>query len=151
MPARASLFTGLTPRDHGVRTNGIPLDPSLPTLPGALRDAGYRTHAVGKLHLHTYDLPNGTDVAAEIDSAGDADVVAPEEFPEAQSLWNGGRHRALPEPYYGLETADFTGGHVSWIFGEYRQWLEGEHPDVAARLREDHPDNDPRPAPQTFD
>ncbi|WP_101295804.1 sulfatase family protein [Halegenticoccus soli] len=166
MPARASLFTGLMPRDHGVRTNGIPLDPSLPTLPGALRDAGYRTHAVGKLHLHTYDLPNGADVAesasanvTEAESAAgaingssaEAGVVAPEEFPEARSLWNVGRHRALPEPYYGLETADFTGGHVSWIFGQYRQWLERERPDAAARLREDHPGNDPRPAPQTFD
>ncbi|WP_224337716.1 sulfatase family protein [Haloprofundus halobius] len=172
MPARASLFTGLMPRDHGVRTNGIPLDPSLPTLPGALREAGYRTHAAGKLHLHTYDLPNGAGVVEVADGQADdgdgvdggsaatgaaggqsavADAVAPEEFPEARPPWNENRHRALPEPYYGFETADFTGGHVSWIFGEYRQWLEREHPEAAARLDEDHPDNEPRPAPQTFE
>ena len=41
MPARSTLFTGRTPRDHGVRTNGIPLDRSIPTLPEALRRAGY--------------------------------------------------------------------------------------------------------------
>src|SRR5262245_40292996 len=51
MPSRASLFTGLTPRGHHVRTNGIGLDPAVPTFTEALRRAGYRTHAAGKLHF----------------------------------------------------------------------------------------------------
>lgn len=37
MPARATMFTGLTPRGHRVRMNGIPLDPSIPTFTEALR------------------------------------------------------------------------------------------------------------------
>lgn len=48
-PARATLFTGLTPRGHGVRTNGIPLDPAIPTMTGALLDAGYRTQAASSI------------------------------------------------------------------------------------------------------
>ena len=51
MPARVTMFTGLLPRDHGVRVNGQTLRTDLPTLPGVLAEAGYRTHAAGKLHL----------------------------------------------------------------------------------------------------
>lgn len=40
-PNRASLFTGLPPRKHGVRTNGMSLDGQIPTLPETLRNAGY--------------------------------------------------------------------------------------------------------------
>jgi arylsulfatase A-like enzyme/Flp pilus assembly protein TadD len=46
LPAHASLFTGLYPPEHGLRTNGRGrLDESLPTLPELLRDAGYETAA----------------------------------------------------------------------------------------------------------
>src|SRR5688500_601201 len=48
MPSRATLLTGLAPRGHGVRTNGINLHPGIPTVPGTLAAAGYRTHCVGK-------------------------------------------------------------------------------------------------------
>src|SRR5471032_1301488 len=54
MPSRATLFTGLTPRGHHVRTNGIPLDRSIPTVPAELSDAGYATASVGKIHLTNY-------------------------------------------------------------------------------------------------
>ena len=42
MPGRATLFTGLTPRGHRVRTNAIPLDPSFPTVPGAMFSEEYQ-------------------------------------------------------------------------------------------------------------
>ena len=35
MASRAMLFTGLTPRVHRVRMNGIPLDPRIPTFTAA--------------------------------------------------------------------------------------------------------------------
>ena len=76
MPSRATLYTGLTPRSHGVRTNGIDLDPRIPTCTEALRQAGYRTHSVGKIHLRVYGLPTG---ASEED-------VDPADFPEARDL-----------------------------------------------------------------
>ncbi len=40
MPARATMFTGLLPRDHGLRINGQPLPTELPTLPGVFADSG---------------------------------------------------------------------------------------------------------------
>jgi arylsulfatase len=141
MPARASLLTGLMPRDHGVRTNGIPLDRDATTLSGTLSEAGYRTYAAGKLHFHTYDTPH------DVDSA-DAD---PAEFPEAKPLWESGRIESLSEPFYGFDEVDFTGGHVDWIFGEYVRWLEDERPSAAALLDRGHERNGARPAPDAFD
>ena len=60
MPARATLFTGLTPRGHGVRMNGIPLYPTIPTFTEALRLDGYHTHCCGKIHLNLSGPPSGS-------------------------------------------------------------------------------------------
>lgn len=114
MPQRATLLTGLTPRGHGVRTNGIDLDPRLPTLPGALADAGYATHSVGKIHARVYDLPKGPDAAR----------LAPADYPEAKRMWDDRRIAALPTPYYGFQSAEFTGGHGWWMWGDYANQLK---------------------------
>ena len=52
-PARASIATGLTTRQHGVLLNGYNLDPAIPTFMQALQAAGWRTGAFGKLHLRS--------------------------------------------------------------------------------------------------
>ena len=125
MPSRSTLFTGLTPRSHGVRTNGIDLDPSIPTFTEALRQAGYRTYCSGKVHLRVHRVPTG---ASE-------DDVDPADFPEAGTMWHSGRITSLPSPYYGLETTDFTGGHGPNVYGDYLQWLQAEHPGAEHLLR----------------
>lgn len=54
--SRASLLTGLYPHQHGqigLATWGFRMyRPDLPTLPGLLRAAGYRTGIIGKLHVN---------------------------------------------------------------------------------------------------
>jgi arylsulfatase A-like enzyme len=124
MPARATLFTGRTPRGHGVRTNGIPLDPRIPTMTQALREAGYRTHGVGKVHLTPFEAPNGYG-PEELD---------PRDWPECRQLWEAGRVRSLPHPYFGLEQVEFAGGHGSWAWGDYINWLNERHSDGARLL-----------------
>ncbi|WP_202396837.1 sulfatase-like hydrolase/transferase [Teichococcus coralli] len=53
IPARRSLMTGTTPRKHGDRSfDPAARMPALPTLAGTLRGAGYRSVAVGKLHVY---------------------------------------------------------------------------------------------------
>lgn len=83
-------------------------------------------------------------VFAETDTTEYGDLeFDPSEFPEAREMWETGRISELPEPFYGFERTDFTGGHVNEIFGEYKNWLKRNHPDAYPRLAKDHPDNAP--------
>jgi arylsulfatase A-like enzyme len=50
-PSRYSLLSGLPVRAHGGWSNRCTLAPAIPTFPRLLRDAGYRTAAVGKMHF----------------------------------------------------------------------------------------------------
>ncbi len=117
-PARASMFTGLLPRDHGLRLNGQALRQDLPTLPAILAAAGYRTHAAGKLHLTPW-VPK-------------AEPPEPERHPEALESWNRGLVGRFPTPYYGFQTVDFVGGHTSYAYGPYIDWLKARGGDPAA-------------------
>ncbi len=104
MPNRASLFTGMYPSAHGLRENGIPLDPNIPVLPEIMRQHGYTTASFGKLHLQPY--------------GGDLDWEQSERL-ESRVSWESGDITTLPKPYYGFEETYFTGRHGPGIFGDY--------------------------------
>ncbi|MBC2603250.1 sulfatase family protein [Puniceicoccus vermicola] len=112
MPARTTMFTGLMQRDHGVRINGQQAHPGLHYLPQIFKDAGYRTHAAGKLHLTPY-VPK-------------LDQPDPQRFPEDLEAWNRGNFSEFTTPYFGFDTVDFVGGHTSFVFGEYIHWLKSK-------------------------
>jgi arylsulfatase A-like enzyme len=59
MPSRASMLTGRYVRDHGVSDNKSTLASGWPTMVQSIRDAGYQTAAIGKMHLY----PHRPDVA----------------------------------------------------------------------------------------
>jgi len=118
MPSRATMFTGQTPRGHRVRTNGIPLDRSTPTMPAALAEAGYRTASIGKIHLTNYQLREHAKGIAK----------TPENFPELPELWESGAIKQVPTPYFGLQHVDLTIGHGAAVGGNYALWLQNEHP-----------------------
>lgn len=140
MPGRATLFSGQTPRGHGVRTNGIDLDWAIPTMPQALGNAGYRTHAVGKLHLRRFQPINGLPIAAH----------DPAQNPEVRDLWTQGIVDALPTPYYGIQSADFVGAHGGGVFGDYLNWLRREHPEQEKLLGPQHARVPPSGADQSY-
>ena len=120
MATRATWFTGMTPRGHGVRCNGVPLNPDIPTMPGALAEAGYRTHGIGKIHVNPY-FPHRDHAPESLD---------PTEWPEALPVWMDGRLAELPTPYYGLQTVDFKGGNGHRGYGNYWQWLLEREPNA---------------------
>ena len=56
-PSRCTVLTGRYPKNHGTRDNGIPLRDEEITLPQVLRDNGYLTAAIGKMHITTQFMP----------------------------------------------------------------------------------------------
>jgi len=69
LPSRRSIFTGLMPSQHGVRTNADVVAPQAscehqPTVPSVLRGAGYRCGYVGQIH--------DRDVVAQFHDRSDA-------------------------------------------------------------------------------
>jgi arylsulfatase len=54
IPARRSMMTGTSPRRHGDRDfqPALTMPADLPTLPRVLREAGWQTSAIGKLHVY---------------------------------------------------------------------------------------------------
>lgn len=122
MPARATMVTGLSNRQHGVVDNGIDLDKRFPTLPGMLADAGYRTHAVGKLHLAGR---GGREIAADEDFS-----IHPERriYWDWPGHWEGACYSKFPDNYFGFQTVELAQGHVHYIYGDYVTWLKENHP-----------------------
>ncbi|MCA9835569.1 MAG: sulfatase-like hydrolase/transferase [Trueperaceae bacterium] len=138
MPSRATMFTGLTPRGHGVRTNGIPLSRELPTLTAALKGAGYHTASIGKLHFSNYWLND--DVKEQ---------VKLEDFLEVRAFWEEGKVSDIPTPYYGFDHVDITLGHGSYTGGHYANWLKEQHPEAWKKLQTEGVNPSPSGAEQS--
>ncbi len=121
MATRSTWFTGRTPRGHGVRCNGIPLRRDIPTMPEALRNAGYCTCGIGKMHLNLW-MPHAD---YELDSLNPAD------WPEAIPMWESGRVTEMPSPYYGLDKVEVMVGKMA---GDYKNWLLEREPNARELL-----------------
>jgi len=104
MPGRATLFTGMTPRGHTVRTNGINLPRTTPVLPGILAQAGYQTHLVGKLHLDVHH----SNVAGELTETDNYEALK-----AGEDVW-------------GFTSGEMSLGHGTHVGGAYRDWLMSE-------------------------
>ncbi|MBD3340592.1 MAG: sulfatase-like hydrolase/transferase [Candidatus Lokiarchaeota archaeon] len=116
MPNRATIFTGKYPSVHGVRCNGINLDPAIPTFTQALVDAGYQTCSFGKIHLNWYGTPWKRKYSSY-------EMLIPTIYTPKT------KRKPLPKPYYGLEEVEMTIGHGDAVGGDYLDWIEEKAPE----------------------
>ena len=75
VPSRTTVMTGQYPSEHGVCDNRSGLPETAVTLPGCLREAGYQTAAIGKMHFVPPRAGYGFDLMrlAEQDGPGRED------------------------------------------------------------------------------
>ncbi len=124
MPNRASLFTGVYPNVHGLRSNGINLPENIETFVETMRKRGYVTHKVGKPHLQFWVPPyKRKNTSAETIHAWlhEPDIA----------------DKNFPKPYYGFEKCEMTLGHGDACTGHYLSWLEERRPG-AREWMQDH-------------
>ena len=121
-PSRASMFTGLYPRSHRLYSNGIALDPSIPTLAQALTRQGYSTCGLGKFHFQPILAP------------------ASLEMPESRAFWTSGRGAEWSGPFYGFQSVEFLIGDGPEMAdaGHYGRWLRETHPEGADLYRREN-------------
>jgi len=105
-PNRASWATGMYPSAHGLTTNGIALNPALPSFMECLRRGGYQTAAAGKLHFK----PQWSHVRGDPDFAQDTATGKGAADPQP---------RPWELPYYGLEKCALTEDHNAGPYGDY--------------------------------
>ena len=128
MPNRATILTGQWPSVHGLRTNGLPLDWSAETFPRVLRARGWRTSAVGKLHLQPMGYPFEDYQLDEIqDVMPELWEHAVEQFGSPFRSWEDYQRHAegdvqLPPDYYGFDDVSLTVGHGDRLSGNYVSW-----------------------------
>lgn len=123
-PNRASLFTARSPSEHGLRVNGMSLAWDHPTVTGAMREAGYSTHLVGKSHLQPYGIPMG---------AKQVELGNGELFPDHGADGADYTHESVQrnrsekvdfgEDYYGWQNVDIALLHGDAVQGHYYWWL----------------------------
>jgi choline-sulfatase len=119
VPARASLLTERYVTDHGVKDNRWGADRPKDTMVRRVRDAGYRTVAIGKMHLYKYpdDVRAGRPIMIEYG------------FDEADEIL--GKYGCI---YSRSPYTDYL--YECGLLDEYRRFLMARNPDMRARLPE---------------
>jgi arylsulfatase A-like enzyme len=135
VPSRISFFTGRYAHSHRNRVNYTPLDPSEVLLQSRLKDAGYRTASVGKLHLFPptpeeaqrtgFDIVELHDSASFTDRYSDYVKWRREHDPKATTV----NYRAVAKdiapgknPFRAAVDTPFT--DTAWTGERARHWLE---------------------------
>ena len=107
-----------------VRSFGVNLPHDIPTFSGTLRDQGYTTKAIGKMHLSFWFRKLQEDA----------------ESPEYIADWmNPNTHdqmvKDFPSPYYGFDSMELVVGHGDICNGHYQDWVAEQDPSVLQTIR----------------
>lgn len=169
-PSRYSFLSGLYVHQHLGRSNHATLPAGLPTFPRLLRDAGWRTQAVGKMHLAPTYLDVGFDdlVLAEQNGAGrwEDDYhrwLRDEGLHDAIDLWDQEREYRCQAPAAYWETVgamesnlDEAHHSTTWIGDRAVERLQAWAPSgsnllMASFIKPHHPFDPPAPWSRMYD
>ncbi|MFX1278708.1 MAG: sulfatase [Promethearchaeota archaeon] len=126
MPNRATMITGLYPNVHGVRSNGMKLRKNIPNIINTLRNKGWHTAAIGKIHHQFWINPfkrkslSAENIATWVNPKGRNDPV----------------REKFPHPYYGYDEVEVVVGNGSICSGHYIEWLEERSPSIAEKVKQ---------------
>ena len=168
-PSRYSLLNSQYVHQHLGWHNRSTIPQGIPTFPRVLKDAGYRTKAVGKMHFTPTYLDVGFESMelAEQDGPGRFDDdyhrwLRDEGLIDAIDLMDQRREyrREAPEPYWetlGAVTSDLDEAHHSttWIADRAMEtletWDDGGHMLMVGFIKPHHPFDPPAPWDQMYD
>lgn len=127
-PSRSVMLTGRYATETGVWHNALPIDPSLPTLAGELRKAGYTANLLGKWHL----APNS------VEQGGGKGYVKPEYRAGFLDTWEAANeYEFTTHPYEGT-IYDGDGKEIKFE-SEYRVDFLTDRAERFLRQRHDKP------------
>ncbi len=118
-PSRATMISGLYPRNHKLAKNGMALPSDVPVVTDTLAASGYRTHSVGKQHLQPLLAP------------------AERRMPDSRAFWTLPESEHWRGPYYGYQSLDLLLGEsdTAHLAGHYARWLHENHPESVPLLQ----------------
>lgn len=168
-PSRYSFLTSLYPRQHLGNSNHCTIPAGLPTFPKALREVGYRTAAVGKMHFTPTYLDVGFDIMKLAEQNGPGRYEDDyHTWLQAQGLNNGMdlmdqerefRQDSWPDywEHFGALQSDLDEAHHSttWIGDRAMEvlsdWQGGSNLLMASFIKPHHPFDPPAPWSQMYD
>ncbi len=131
-PSRRTIMTGRMPSVHGGWANGTQLDWDANTFVRVLREHGYRTGHVGKLHLQDVFGGPPDDIKDDMPPVyplkGKGDAVTPK-WEDGWGDWETRyRHRdewvEMPADFYGFDSVELISEHGDCPEGHYFHWAK---------------------------
>jgi len=124
-PSRASWVTGEYIHSHCLWRNGCALPERRDNVVKSLKNAGYHTAAIGKVHLTPYH----GDPAIHPESMH---LDNPVRKPAEQECWDYWRNEKFANGYYGYEDVRLSIGHGDYGMtgGHYGLWVHEKHPEA---------------------
>jgi len=121
-PSRATWITGEYIHSHGLWRNGTELSEDRDNVVKALKENGYKTAAIGKLHLTPYH--GDPSVFAESVSKDNKDNVVTDDM--CWKYW-----KEFNRNYYGFDHVELGIGHGDYGMtgGHYGLWIKENHSD----------------------
>ena len=151
---RATIMTGQSITQHGVRVNGIPISLDAVCFPHLLQAAGYETALFGKSHFQNFT----TETPKEPTANPDLDLP-PEHLRDSIKTLRSGpeyerelRFTESKDPtedekeglHYGFKNFRVTTWHGDEVKGHYTHWLNERFPDAEKNLSSVNPEPDSR-------